>query len=1476
MWRWVSWSIAAVLFLVVLISILLLYPVVQTWLAQQLSTKLSKDLGTTIRIERVELRLFGTERLHGVFIADLKGDTLIAADEIRVRRVRLSLSTHRVSAGRLELHRARFNLAKAEGEQHSNLTDLLDKLAGSDTTSGGAEWRIGCSDVDIQDLHFTYHDANVQPLPFGVDFDHVDVTQAFIQGRDLRLAGDSVLLDIGRIALRDHSGLVLDTLSGATRISPRGIRINDLLLRTPGTRLAGDLEMYTDSFADYSSFTDHVRLKVDLEPSRVQFADIALFAPGLEGMDLPVRVSGHVRGTVAELRGRGLDIGYGGRTHFRGNAELTGLPDVPNTFMVVDVDELTAAPEDLATIPLPPFKENSRLQLPAEVQRLGVLGFSGNFTGFINSFTTYGHATTAAGAVDTDITYERDTVSQFFTLHGRLATEGFSLGRMLDEPALGTIACNTKVDASGRDVNTLIAELHGEVSRLEVDRLSIGNISLDGKLEKNLFNGVLHCDDPNVKLDFNGLADLRGRWPVVDFTADVKRLDLRALGLIGGKGFSDLVMRVTAKGELAPDSLKGSVRMEDVTYCQDSVDLELGDIFLEALRENGRPVLQLQSTLADARVVGDFYPTRLPGAIASVVYSVFPALAQKVEYRQEEQDFTFDATLKRVQPVLDLLLPGLEVDSGTRFNGAFDSRTFDLALNAHVPFLRYGAFAGDSVEIVLDKTLDVLAFRLLSARTGKGQSYMSGIELTGKAYQDEVQLRAGWEGSSSGAQGELNINALLQNDSSMAVDLQPSRLFFGRGNWVNERTAHIQVSGPHITVDTLEMRNADQVVRLGGGIAKDSVEALGFELLDVALENILPFYDGPALHGKLSGQGSVFNIYRTPMLLSYLCIDSLAIENRPVGDVRFAATYNDASDKVDVNGSLKRGDLQALGFTGTLAPGSQEELAVKLLLDSFDLRFLEPYLPSAISDIQGTVSGTIDVTGRLASPRIKGSALMQDAGLRVAYLNTFYSFTHRVDIEPDMFKLDFVKLHDEEGNTATAIGTIIHHGLKDWNFDVSMTMDTFLVLNTSPSDNELYYGKAYATGDLNVSGEADNLEVNVDARTERGTDIHFPLSASRDVGGISFIRFVSPGSTADSLAEVVDLTGIHLDMNVEVTPAARFELIFDPTVGDIMRGSGRGNIAMTVTQTGEFSMKGDVELTEGDYLFTLRNLVNKRFGVEPGGHITWYGDPFDANISVDAIYKLRAALYDVMPAALRTEAYKKRVPVEVLMHLSQKLMNPDITFDVRLPSVDEGVRTQVSSALSNQDELNKQVFALVVLNRFVPTDAAGAQNTSDFSVGGATTGTELLSNQVSNWLSRMSKDVDVGLNLRSGDAITQNEAELALSTQIFNDRLQITTNVGVQYGSGGTQQGTNNFIGDFSAEYRLTQDGKLRLKAYSQSNDRNLNQVDQAPTTQGIGLAYSEEFNRFRELLMRIDNLFRSKEGAKVKEQGLREKGVLD
>lgn len=1464
--RWTFLVIVSLLFIVLVVIVLLLYPVVQTWIAGIVSRKLSEDLGITVRIERVEIRPLAMNRLHGVFIADLNGDTLIAVDELRIRGLRIDAEEQRIKVRRLELHDTRFALAKAQGDAHSNLTNLLERIASKDTSSSGADWKVQCGELDIRRLHFSFHDGNADTLPFGVDFHHVDVNTADIVGKEVRVAGDSILVDLEKISLRDRSGLVLDELSGGTKVSPRGIRIDGMRIRTPDSELVGDLKFETESFADFDEFETNVHMRVDLDSSRVEFADIALFAPDLQGIRFPIMVSGRFRGTVNELKARDMHLDLGERSHFGGNVDMSGLPDVANTFMVIDVDHFNTDARDLALLPVPPFMEQGHLAIPVEVERMGAMSFTGNFTGFPRSFTASGQAFCAAGPLSTDISYERDTVSNVFELRGGLATTGFDLGRVIGDPTVGDIGCDVIVKANGRSLATMTAEIEGTVPVLHVKQLNVGGIALKGRLEKNLFNGMLQCDDPHLRMDFDGLADLRGKWPKVNFSANVEHLDPRSFGLIGGEGYSALSMRIRAEGEFAPDSLKGSIRMQDVEYCEDSVDLELGDISLVSAREGGEPVLTLRSDAVDADVRGPFFPTRLPEAAQSVLFSVFPALQEQVRYDQEDQRFAFSATVKQAQPILDLVAKGLLIDSGAVVSGAFDSRSFDLNLNAMLPKIRFGALSGDSVDVILDKTMDVLAFRFRSARQSVGSgTFIDGIELTGKAYQDEVQLRAAWEGSNNGTAGDLDIDALVLNGHSAAIDLRPSTLYFGRGSWVNDRTAHILIDTTSIRIDSLELRNGQQRILLGGTICEDPRIPLRFDLRDLRLENARPFYDGPEVHGLINGDGKAYSLYKAPYLLSYLCVDSLAVNEDLIGDLRLSASWNNHENVIDLGGDLHRDTLRILGFSGVLAPGRKEELDVDLLLDHFDLGFIEPYLPEAISRVQGQVTGKIGVTGALAEPLANGEVMLEDAGIRINYLNTKYTFSHPLIIRPDQFVMDNVTLHDEQGGKAIARSFSLNHtAFSRWNFDVAADMDHLLVLNTTFDDNQLYYGTAKGSGELNVEGYTENLGITVDAHTEEGTSLHFPLGASNDVGGLTFVRFVKSGQNIDSLEAPVDLSGVHLDMKVAVTPEARFELIFDPTVGDIISGSGRGDIAMTVTPSGDFSMKGGLEILEGDYLFTLRNLVNKKFTVDPGGRITWYGDPFDARLDMNAVYKLRTALYDIMPPSERSEQYRKRVPVEVIMHLTDKLMQPEIGFDVRLPSVDEGVRTQVNTVLSDPDKLNRQVFALVVLNKFISDDASQTGVFGqDAGASATTTMAEFASSQFSNWLGQVSDDFDLGVNYRPGNSISSEELEVAVGTALFNNRVQLNTNVGVTGGTGTSSQNGTQFIGDFSVEYLITDDGKLRFKAYSVSNDRNLNQLNQAATTQGAGPAYREEFDTLGEFIRKIANLFRKQENRK-------------
>ncbi|MEO8066636.1 MAG: translocation/assembly module TamB domain-containing protein [Flavobacteriales bacterium] len=1461
--RYAFRTLLVLLVLVFVACLLLLMPAVQTWLGHWAGDAATEALGATVRVDRVEIRPFTNIRFHGLYVEDLQGDTLLWAPVLRVNTWRVHLRSHQVKARSLELENARFRLNTVKGDSTSNLEQLLAKLdSGEPDTAASAPWTITCGRFKVHGLHFSFNSGNHEPVEYGVDFSHIDIPDANVVGTDLDVAGDSIVALLSTVNFSEKSGLRLDGLSGLANVSGRGITIHDMRLRTPRSAVSGQLAFTSPNWRSYNQFVDSVYMRLDLDSSLLQFGDIAWFASALRGVDLPVRVKGNFRGTVSELKGHNIDLWFGEQSHFKGTGELSGLPNIRSTFIVVDVVDLHTDAHDLSWLPRPPFIEGRTLELPVEVERLGNINFKGNFTGFLNSFTARGRTRTGIGEVGAALTFERDTLTNVFSATGRVAAKAFDLGKLVNDGIVGPITTDLQVKASGKDFRSMMADLEGEVPSFVFNGQTITGISVNGRLERKLFNGAAVINDPKLQLEFEGLADLRGKWPKVDFTSSIAHVDLRALDLLSTDKYNVAAANVRAAGTFAPDSLKGFIAVEGISYCLADGDHDLGDITLRSDRSNGQQLLELRSTFADAEVLGTFLPTKLPGAMKSIAYSVFPSLEREVDYVQQPQDFTFNVRVKDAAEILGLVAPDVEIAPGSTFSGYLNSRNFDLGLSAFLPRARYGSFSGDSVQVILDKTLDVLAFSLRSARQSVGDStWIGGIGVSGKAYQDEVELTADWEASSTGTSGELNMQGMVEGPHAVDLELLPSRLFFGRGTWKNSEPAHVRIDSSTVRIDSLLLVNEGQEMMLNGHLSKDPSLPLAFAFHDVGLENLEPFVDGPTLHGKIDGDGRVFDLYNSPFLLSYLCVDSLAIADKQVGDVRFAAGWNNTKRQVDIEGSLMTGEVTALNFNGSVAPGRADELDLHVLFDRFDLAFINPFLEGGISDIRGSVTGDVAVTGKINEPKPKGHLQLTEAGVRIDYLNTSYHFTHAVDVLPTMFTIDQVQVVDEEGNIGVANGTVVHKGFYDWNFDVGIAMDKLLCMNTTEAQNNLYFGRAYATGDVGISGYLDQLLIEVDARTERGTDIKFPLGGSTEVGGVDFIHFVSSDSAAIAAAEVIDLTGIGLDMKVEVTPDANFELIFDPTVGDILSARAKGSMEMSVSPAGEFRMTGGLETTSGDYLFTLRNLVNKRFALKPGGRISWFGDPFDAQLDLQAVYRLSAPLYDIMRE--NKDAYRKRVPVEVVMSLENKLMNPDISYTIELPTVDEGVKTQVRSALADPDELSRQVFFLIVLNKFNTPESFGEAGTASGGNVAGTTASELLSNQVSNWLSKLSSDVDLGVNYRPGTNIAQDEVALALSTALLNERLLLSTNVGVLYGNAATAQ-ANTLIGDFQVEYLITSDGKLRLKVYSQSNDRNLNQVDQAPTTQGAGVAYREEFNNLPELWQKFRNVFRRSDKDRV------------
>ena len=450
-------------------------------------------------------------------------------------------------------------------------------------------------------------------------------------------------------------------------------------------------------------------------------------------------------------------------------------------------------------------------------------------------------------------------------------------------------------------------------------------------------------------------------------------------------------------------------------------------------------------------------------------------------------------------------------------------------------------------------------------------------------------------------------------------------------------------------------------------------------------------------------------------------------------------------------------------------------------------------------------------------------------------------------------------ISDMNKNKAIVSGKVYHDNFKNFQLDFDINTNKFMCLNTTEADNSLYYGTAFMTGIVNIFGFTNNIEIDANVKTEKITlnnrvdkanvlskteltKLFIPLSGTSEVGQSNFITFVKKDSSSTLNNKYnVQLDGVTMKFDVDLTPDAEVQLIFDQKVGDAIKARGNGNLKLEISPQSDFKMYGDYVIENGDYLFTLKNLINKRFDIEKGSVIKWSGVPYKADLNLTAIYKTRASLQPIIDTTTTTNIDpKKRYPVNVKLNMTGDLLSPSIDFDVDLPSIDAATRQTVLSYVNTDAEVNRQVFSLLILNSFVtPYQLANGSGGINVEQAAGTNTSEMLSNQLSNMLSKISKDFDIGVNYRPGDAVSKEEVAVALSTQLFNDKLTVEGNVGTNPNS----QSTNTLVGDFNIDYKITDDGKVKLKAFNKTNDNVLTYAS-GPYTQGVGIFYTEEFNK--------------------------------
>ncbi len=1281
------------------------------------------------------------------------------------------------------------------------------------------------------------------------------------------------------LAFSESGGFASRSLDMDITVGKKGLFFKDFELLTDSSAISAEkiFLMPRDS-ASWADFINSVRLDLHFNHSVLDLYDLAYFVRPLEGMSEKITVSGRVTGTVAEMKGRNISIDYSSSTRLRFDYDIIGLPSLSESYLYIDFKEMITIAADAEAFSIPGMKP---LKLPVIAHDMGLISYKGSFTGFTTDFVSFGELTTERGTFSTDLSLKPDGRNTF-SFKGFLRTSDVDLGYVTrNNEMFGGLWMHADIDGSMQSFRHLSANINGMIDSVEINDYLYRNVSVAGSYADSIWDGTVAVKDRNINMNIMGRFDLEKSMPEFDFTMNIAHADLVKLNLIKGDSVFNATALLTAsfKGNRI-DNIEGDLRLINSTLENSRGKLSIYDFLITSGQVSGVPLLTLRSDFADAEVKGpysfDAIGSTVRDMLARILPSKFKATAKVKKNGESEAMFTLNARIKKIDKINEFLGTGLSISDGSLLTGRFSSALSEMEAGLTSGAVTYagtqlsqmhltGLVSGAKMEVGL--RADTLRL--------PDKSVLGNFTLAATGSNDTIELGLRWDNKDGGrtigeikTMGYYSINDL--NRPVLTVGILPSGFTVRNTPW-SVNPARIEIDSTSILFDNILVSSRSSFIRLDGRLssfAEDRI-TMSFEGLNLSyinsLKNDQPVRDVDApemtFGGVMKGSLTISDAFDELLFESNISISDFRLNNNDYGQVTVSSDWDPRKRVAAINVFNDFAGRKFFDISGTYTPSSKNA-DITASTYGMPLDILNPFLKAFASDVRGLGSGTVRLQGKLKQFTLTGSVMAQDASMKINFLQTRYSFSDSIRFTPQGIAFRNMRFYDEKRNQGTINGMLSHRAFKDMGINFDINMDRMLVLNTRPKDSDSFYGTAYASGYAGIRGNENKLTFNISAKTAANTEFFIPLNSSASMSNYPYIIFIDSEKEEEEVKEIGNAfvrqdqgSNIELNFDLEITPEAEVQLIMDAATGGLIRGKGEGNLNISLSSRGDVRMVGDYVIRDGDYLFTLGNILNKRFTVENGGTISWNGPIEDAELNLRAIYRTKASLSDIY----NKEDFPKlqeRIPVEAVLNLSNRLMNPAIKFDILLPTADERTREYLKMAIDTEEKLSRQFLYLLVMNSFYPDPAlysvsgsgGGGQVSQTTGPGaevlGVTTTMEMLSNQLSNWLSQISNDFDIGFNYRPGNEITDQEVEVALSTQLLNNRVTLNGNVDV----GGNQFNTKTsaISGEFTIEVRLTD--MLRFKVFNRSNNNLYDQMH--PNTQGVGLFYRRDFDTFKDLFI--------------------------
>ncbi len=1440
---------------------LLNIPYVQGQLSARVSKELGKLLHSEVSIGRIDMGLLNRIIIEDVLLHDRNNLELLKVARLSAKFEFLPLLEGKISISSVQLFGFTASLNRETPQAEPNFQFVLDAFAPKDTTKTETNLDLRINSVLIRRGRITYDVLSEPETPGRFNTNHLSIKDLAATLSLKALRNDSLNVAVRRFGFEEGSGLALKKLSAKITANNRQLAIENFGVELRNTILKMDsLTVKYDSLPQLALLTERVSYEGSLAATPV-LEDFSPFVPAFSHFHDPLELQLFFSGN-----GKNIEVPFLYLTNEEKNVIINAEASVNNwdagkdMYIKGQLTDLHVSKRGMNFL-----MTNLASDVPPILQRIEHIRFQGEVAGYLNDLAVGGLLESGVGSIHTDLLISRNQESQAQSYSGNIASNNLKLGKLLgDEKKFGLADFNIELSGLQYEGRYPESYIKGEIASLEYNGYRYENIRMDGMYRDGGFNGHLGLDDANGSIHIDGAFNTRQAVPAFNLTATIENLRPHDLNLTKGYEESDFSLKLTADftGN-SLDDMNGRISLDSLLfYAPDDGSYELNNMTITAGQVNGQKEMRILAPFMTAVVRGDYSYATIPASILQTVRRYIPALLSvNPRMRTPHNNFRFDIRVEDTELFSKVLRIPLELHMPVALSGWFNDEEEKLYVKGSFPSLTYNGTTYESGILSCENPSDRILCNLRGGMLMKSGA-MLNLALEAEARDNRLITTLNWGNNTGVTYGGKfaahthfrkteGARPILQAD----IDIQPSKVVLNDTVW-HLHPSHIAIDSGRVFVDNFRFEHEDQHLRINGRLTQEETDSCLIDLKNIRVEYVLDIvrFDDVLFGGHATGRVNVKHALRDPEMKTRLNVRNFTVNHGLLGQADIQGVWDKELGGIRLDARMTEEGLSTTHVTGYVSP-KLKGLDLNIGADSTNIAFLQPYLDGIFSDLNGRVNGNVRLFGPFKYLDLDGKVSAR-LNARVDVLNTYFQVKDdSIRLSPGVFDFRDITIYDNEGHRGRVDGYLRHNNLKNMTYRFDIHPNNLLMYDTSDPGDMLFYGRVYTTGNILLSGGNNAMNINANLSTNRNTTFTYVTGITAEATSNQFITFVD--KTPKRIQDEVQTNLYHhsnvqkkkeddgppmdlrINMLIETTPDATMEVIMDPIAGDNITATGNGNLQVDYFNKGNFNIFGTYIIDEGLYKLSMQEVIRKDFTLQSGGTVTFTGDPYEANLDVQAIYTVNSASLSDLGADLsRSQGTLK---VNCLMNLTGNLSSPDFKFDIELPTAKDEDRELVRSITSSEEQMNTQIIYLLGIGKFYTYDYAQNQSSNATSSLAFSTLSGQLNSMLSQWMNN--KNWNIGANLSTGEDWTDVEAAAMLSGRLLNNRLLINGNFGYKE----NVLTNSNFVGDFEAIWLLTRNGNWRIRGYNQTNDRYF--TKSTLTTQGVGLMYKKDFNTWNELI---------------------------